>query len=103
MTPVAYSYIRFSSAEQRKGDSLRRQTEAAADWCARNGVALDTTTTLHDLGKSAFAKGKGKKAAQADDGMASFIEAEDLVNPDRRALAGFQALIKQRQVPRGAF
>ena len=27
--PIAYSYIRFSHPEQSKGDSLRRQTEAA--------------------------------------------------------------------------
>jgi DNA invertase Pin-like site-specific DNA recombinase len=51
---TAYSYVRFSSPEQAKGDSLRRQTEAAADWAKRNNVHLDTSLTLHDLGKSAF-------------------------------------------------
>src|SRR5262245_59664551 len=52
--PLAFSYIRFSTPEQAKGDSLRRQTEAARNWCERNGAHLDTGTTLHDLGKSAF-------------------------------------------------
>jgi len=101
LPPVAYSYTRFSTPEQMKGDSLRRQSEASEEWCHRNGVALDTTTTLQDLGKSAFAK--GKRGARDDDGMASVPELADLVNPDRRALAGFLELIKRRKVPRGAY
>jgi hypothetical protein len=40
---VAFSYVRFSTPEQAKGDSLRRQGEAAARWCQRNGVRLDTS------------------------------------------------------------
>src|SRR5918911_1432649 len=82
--PVAYSYIRFSTPEQRKGDSLRRQTEAAADWCRRNNVHLDTTTTLHDLGKSAYT-GEHRK------------------NPDRHALAAFLKLVEAGKVPRGSY
>jgi DNA invertase Pin-like site-specific DNA recombinase len=80
---LAYSYIRFSSAEQAKGDSLRRQTEAAAEWCRRNSVTLDTGTTLHDLGKSAFL-GEHRK------------------NPDRFALAAFLKLVESGKVPRGS-
>src|SRR5262249_19648513 len=96
----AYSYVRFSHPDQARGDSLRRQIEAAEGWCLRNGATLDTSTTLHDLGVGAFAKGK---QPEADDGMAGFIGPEDLVNPDRQALAGFLALIKRRKVPRGAY
>ena len=48
----AYSYIRFSTPEQAKGDSLRRQTAAAEAWCAARGILLDDT--MHDLGVSAF-------------------------------------------------
>lgn len=48
----AYSYIRFSTPEQAKGDSLRRQTAAAEAWCAQRGIQLDDT--LRDLGVSAF-------------------------------------------------
>jgi DNA invertase Pin-like site-specific DNA recombinase len=81
---VAYSYIRFSSPEQAKGDSLRRQTEAAADWCQRNEVTLDASTTLHDLGKSAF---KGAHRS----------------NPDRNALAAFLKLVEAGKVPRGSY
>lgn len=80
---LAYSYIRFSTKEQAKGDSLRRQTQAASDWCERNGVTLDTSTTLHDLGKSAFL-GEHRK------------------NPDRNALAAFLKLVEEGKVPRGS-
>ncbi len=48
----AYSYIRFSTPEQAKGDSLRRQTAAAEAWCAAHGLQLDDT--MRDLGVSAF-------------------------------------------------
>ncbi|MEW9616927.1 recombinase family protein [Shinella sp. S4-D37] len=48
----AYSYIRFSSPEQARGDSLRRQTEGAENWCAERGIELDDT--LRDLGVSAY-------------------------------------------------
>lgn len=54
MKPKCYSYIRFSSSEQSKGDSLRRQTEAAEKWAEKNGMSLDSTTRLKDLGLSAY-------------------------------------------------
>jgi DNA invertase Pin-like site-specific DNA recombinase len=84
MQPLAFSYIRFSSPEQAKGDSLRRQAEAAADWCRRHKVRLDTSLTLHDLGKSAFLGGHRK-------------------NPDRHALAAFLKLVEDGRVPRGSY
>ncbi|MBY5484675.1 recombinase family protein [Rhizobium leguminosarum] len=52
MTVRAYSYIRFSTPEQARGDSLRRQTEKAASWCAERGIELDDS--LRDLGVSAY-------------------------------------------------
>ncbi|MCE9560760.1 MAG: recombinase family protein [Planctomycetes bacterium] len=48
--PVAFSYVRFSTPSQTQGDSLRRQTEQAAAYCARNNLTLDTSLTLKDLG-----------------------------------------------------
>jgi hypothetical protein len=50
--PLAFSYLRFSSPEQAKGDSVRRQTEATADWCQRNNAQLDTSLRLEDRGVS---------------------------------------------------
>ena len=56
---TAYSYLRFSSPEQAKGDSLRRQTEARDHWLADHpGVALDKTLTMTDAGRSAFRREK---------------------------------------------
>ena len=52
--PVAYSYVRFSTPDQSKGDSLRRQTEAAESFCKRRGWTLDRSLSLRDLGVSAF-------------------------------------------------
>jgi len=55
MQPLAYSYVRFSSADQASGDSLRRQTEAAKRFAAANGLDLDEALTMQDLGRSAYA------------------------------------------------
>jgi DNA invertase Pin-like site-specific DNA recombinase len=49
-----YSYLRFSSIEQKKGDSRRRQDEGAELWCKRNGHALDTALKYADDGVSGF-------------------------------------------------
>lgn len=58
-TPKAYSYVRFSTPDQAAGDSDRRQTAMAAEYCARHGLTLDDKLTLRDLGVSAF-KGKNR-------------------------------------------
>ena len=53
--PTAYSYIRFSSTKQEKGDSIRRQTKLRDGWLERHPeYTLDETLKLADLGKSAF-------------------------------------------------
>jgi DNA invertase Pin-like site-specific DNA recombinase len=57
---AAFSYVRFSHPDQAKGDSLRRQTDRAAEYCKRRGWTLDHKLSLRDLGVSAF---KGKNAA----------------------------------------
>jgi DNA invertase Pin-like site-specific DNA recombinase len=54
MTGKVYSYTRFSTPGQAKGDSLRRQTKAAEDWAKTRGMALDTELTFHDAGLSAW-------------------------------------------------
>lgn len=55
---TAYSYIRFSTPAQMKGDSLRRQHQKAERFATEHGLTLDTS--LRDLGKSAFT-GKHRK------------------------------------------
>ena len=51
--PKAYSYIRFSTPEQAKGDSLPRQTAAARRYAISHGLELDESLTFRDLGVSA--------------------------------------------------
>jgi len=69
-SPRAYSYIRFSTPEQRKGDSLRRQTELSAKYAREHGLELDEELTFHDLGVSAYKgsnlKGEGQLRAFLD-------------------------------------
>ena len=55
---TAYSYIRFSSQEQKKGESLKRQTIWRNEFIAKKGWNLDQQLVLQDLGKSAFKSGK---------------------------------------------
>lgn len=69
-TQRAYSYIRFSSPEQAKGDSLRRQTELAAAYAKEHGMELDTGLTFRDLGISAFSGQHRTSGA-----LAAFIDA----------------------------
>src|SRR6516165_1999363 len=51
---LGYSYLRYSSPQQGDGDSVRRQTELAADWCKRHDVQLDMHRTYLDRGRSAY-------------------------------------------------
>jgi DNA invertase Pin-like site-specific DNA recombinase len=68
--PKAYSYLRFSTPEQERGDSFRRQTQLAADYAARHGLDLDTELSFQDLGVSAY------RGANAETGrLGDFLEA----------------------------
>ena len=66
----AYSYLRFSTPEQQKGDSLRRQTDLATRYAEVNGLDLDETLTFHDLGVSGY---RGKNAEEGR--LGDFLEA----------------------------
>ena len=61
------SYRRFSSAQQARGDSLRRQTEAAEDYCLGHGDDLDLDFV--DAGMSAY---RGRNAT--DGALKRFVE-----------------------------
>lgn len=50
---IAYSYIRFSTAAQREGDSVNRQIAASREWCRQRGIEL-SDKTYEDLGVSAY-------------------------------------------------
>ena len=50
----AYSYLRFSTPDQMRGDSFRRQAVLAREYAAKHGLQLDENLTFNDLGVSAF-------------------------------------------------
>src|SRR5262245_48380987 len=81
---TAYSYLRFSSPEQARGDSIRRQDALRDAWLKKSGAVLDTSLTLRDEGVSAFSGGHRE-------------------NPDRHALAAFLELVKRGRVKRGGY
>ncbi|MDE2428004.1 MAG: recombinase family protein [Burkholderiales bacterium] len=66
---LAFSYIRFSSAKQELGDSVRRQEKRAVDYATKHGLTLDTHS-YRDLGVSAF---KGKNVTEGR--LGSFLNA----------------------------
>lgn len=80
MRPPAFSYYRLSTTEQLKGQGLERQTALAAEYAARNSLALDERS-FRDLGVSAF---KGK-------------------NLEEGALAAFIEAVKRRRIPRDSW
>lgn len=79
----AYSYIRFSSPQQSKGDSYRRQNEAIKAYCTKHELELvtDAEYTFFDKGLSAYTN-------------------EHL--GDKGQLARFLACVKSGEIPRGS-
>ncbi len=75
----AFSYSRFSTAEQKDGRSQERQLEAAKAYCARHGLKLDDRTYI-DKGVSGF---HGANATHGE-------------------LAEFLRLVKEGRIPRGS-
>jgi DNA invertase Pin-like site-specific DNA recombinase len=77
----AYSYLRFSTPEQTRGDSFRRQLGLARDYAARFGLELDESLSFKDVGVSAF-RGRNSETGQ---------------------LAVFQEAVSSGLVPEGSF
>src|SRR5262245_58772489 len=81
-TALAYSYLRFSSAAQEEGDTVRRQTDLRNAWLKRHpDVKLDTSLVLEDRGVPAY-RGQNRKTGD---------------------LAVFLDLIKRGRIPEGSF
>src|SRR5688572_21246038 len=76
----AYSYIRFSTPEQERGDSLRRQAQAAAVYAASHNLDL-VEDSYQDLGISAY------HGSNAETGM----------------LAEFMDAVRTRIIPKGSY
>ena len=76
---IAFSYLRYSDPKQGDGDSIRRQTAKAREWCERNGVTLDIGRYC-DPGVSAF-RGKHRETG---------------------VLAAFLRDVEEERIPRGS-
>ena len=63
-----YSYVRFSTPEQRLGDSLRRQLKKSHDYCLKHDIILDKKLKLYDDGISAY---EGRNTTEGD--LAEFL------------------------------
>jgi DNA invertase Pin-like site-specific DNA recombinase len=79
--PKCYSYIRFSTPEQAKGDSFRRQLQQSKDWALDRGLDLDQTLSMDDRGLSAY---KG-------------------VHKDKGALGEFYRLLDKGEIETGSY
>jgi DNA invertase Pin-like site-specific DNA recombinase len=64
--PRAFSYLRFSTPEQAKGDSRNRQATMAEEYALEHGLVLDTELTYNDLGVSGF-KGLNSESGRLAD------------------------------------
>ncbi len=69
MPTRAYSYLRLSTPEQRKGDSQRRQAKLATAYALKHGLEL-VNKAYQDIGVSAF---RGKNAT--DGAFGAFLDA----------------------------
>src|SRR5579871_1970349 len=77
--PKAFSYLRFSSAEQMRGDSERRQLERSRDYAREHRLTLDES--LRDPGVSAY---RGRNRLEG-------------------SLAQFLRMVQAGKVPRGSY
>ncbi len=78
---LAYSYLRFSTKRQSKGDSFRRQLEKSEKYALVHGLTLDRTFKLCDPGVSAF----------------------DKTNVTKGKLGGFLKAIEEGRIPKGSY
>jgi DNA invertase Pin-like site-specific DNA recombinase len=75
--PKAYSYIRFSTKRQSKGDSLRRQLDKSRRYAAEHDLDLQESS-FEDLGVSAFDGSNVTRGA-----LAAFIQAVEAGDIER--------------------
>lgn len=98
---IAFSYQRFSTKIQAKGDSLRRQLESTQNYCDTQGLTL-SDSTFQDLGVSAYSganinedAGLGQFIAACENGAipkGSYLLVESL---DRLSRAKVKTALKQ--------
>jgi hypothetical protein len=94
---TAFSYIRFSSPEQAKGDSFRRQSEKAEAWAKANGYTI--AKSWADLGVSGY---RGRNARTGNFG--EFLRAAKNGELPKDSVLLVENLDRvSRQTPSGSF
>lgn len=78
--PLAISYIRFSTLEQKKGDSFRRQYQKTIEYCEQNDLDLSSERYL-------------------DEGLSAYLG----TNKEKGRLGDLLNAIKDRKIPRGSY
>jgi Resolvase, N terminal domain/Recombinase len=78
--PRVYLYVRFSSAEQSKGDSVRRQEEMGDQFARERHIKINEILRITDEGVSGF---RGR-------------------NRTHGALSGFLDLMREKKIPQGS-
>ena len=63
MPETVYSYIRFSTPEQAKGNSKKRQQDAAEEFARERGLIYDSRNRIEDFGLSGYTGANLKKGA----------------------------------------
>ena len=95
---TCYSYVRFSTGDQKQGDSLRRQVQLSQNYAEKHGLVLDTTLNMHDLGLSAYKGEHTKKGAlghflklvkkgQIEKGSTLIVESLDRLSREKISVA----------------
>lgn len=74
--PLAISYLRFSTPEQERGDSFRRQSQLAEQYALRHGLKLTDEYRFEDRGVSAF---RGRNSAQGTLGSIVALVSEGMI------------------------
>ena len=98
-SPRLYSYIRFSTKEQQKGDSYRRQLDAAKLYAEKHGLELDGTISMRDEGLSGYKGDNIEKGALGD-----FLELLDKGHIPTKSVLLIESLDRlSRQDPYTAF
>jgi DNA invertase Pin-like site-specific DNA recombinase len=105
---TAYSYVRFSSDKQARGQSLERQLKAASEFATQHNLYLEPNGTYQDLGVSGFQGRNAEEGALSDflkavengrvrPGSVLIIENLDRLARDHvdKALAVFMTLISK--------
>jgi len=75
MKPKCYSYIRFSTPQQIKGSSLKRQLTLSKEYAEKHNLELDESLTIKDFGISAYATGKESGKHRDKGNLGLFIDA----------------------------